>query len=26
VSNFARLPESDRLAVAAYLKRLAPVN
>lgn len=26
VSNFARLPESDRLAVAAYLKRVAPVN
>lgn len=26
VSNFARLPESDRAAVAAYLKRVAPVN
>jgi mono/diheme cytochrome c family protein len=26
VSNFARLPESDRLAVTAYLKRVAPVN
>lgn len=26
VSNFARLPASDRDAVAAYLKRVAPVN
>ena len=26
VSNYARLPESDRAAVAAYLKRVAPVN
>lgn len=26
VSNFARLPESDRAAVAAYLKRVPPVR
>lgn len=26
VANFARLPDSDRAAVAAYLKRVAPVK